>query len=357
MGWLMTLTILADDLTGSCDTGAFFTRRAPVPVTVHPQQRAAGDVAVIDTESRSLPADEARACVEAVVRSSARPDLWFKKIDSTLRGPITAEVDGLMRQAPASRALLCPAFPAQGRTVVDGILLIDQVPVGETVLARDPDFVLESSDIVRGLTGRTARRVEWCPLADLRRGRVPDVDDAIVICDAETDADLDAIARAALRATPAPLLVGSAGLAAALARGLGLAGEPPRMPTGLRWLIVAGSRHPATAAQLAAVRDRGVRIISPPRESLGDLRAVAADLARQARKIIESEPIDLVAVTGGDTAVALYRELDADRIELLGAPVPGLALGTLRRGDGLALTVLTKAGGFGAPDLLARLIS
>ena len=64
-----------------------------------------------------------------------------------------------------------------------------------------------------------------------------------------------------------------------------------------------------------------------------------------------------MAVTGGDTAVALYRELDAERIELLGAPLPGLALGRLRRADGRELRLLTKAGGFGAPDLFARLMA
>jgi uncharacterized protein YgbK (DUF1537 family) len=129
------------------------------------------------------------------------------------------------------------------------------------------------------------------------------------------------------------------------------------IPPGLRWLIVAGSRQPATAAQVAAVRARGARIVTPPESLAADRRAVAAELARQARKIVDTEPVELVAVTGGDTAVALYRELDAERIDLLGAPVPGLALGRLRRGDGRELLVLTKAGGFGPPDLFERLMT
>jgi uncharacterized protein YgbK (DUF1537 family) len=353
----MTLTILADDLTGACDTGALFTRPAPVPVTVFPQRRASGAVAVVDAESRSLSSGEARARVGAVVQRSIRPDLWFKKIDSTLRGHVTAEVDELLQRAGVPGALLTPAFPVQGRTVVDRLLLVDKRPVSETALARDPDFTLGSSDIVEALRATTARPMEWCSLADLRRGCVPEARGAIVISDAETDADLDAIVRAATSASPPPMLVGSAGLAGALARRLGLAGEPPALPRGRRWLIVAGSLHPATVAQLEAVRGRGVRIVTPPRAPIADRHAVATELARQARKIIETEPVDLVAVTGGDTAVALYREFDADRIDLLGAPLPGLALGTLRRGHEFHLTVLTKAGGFGAPDLFARLMS
>jgi uncharacterized protein YgbK (DUF1537 family) len=353
----MVLAILADDLTGACDTGALFTRRAPVPVTVFPQRRAEGEVAVLDAESRSRPAAEARDRIRAAT-GAPRPDLWFKKIDSTLRGNVTAEVDELIARTAAAGALLCPAFPAQGRTVLDRRLLVDGRPVAETALARDPDFTLRSSDVVEALRATTARPIEWCPLAALRRDgpRVPA--GAIVVCDAETDADLDRVAAAGLGVSPAaPVLVGSAGLAGALARRLGLVAAPPAIPPGLGWLIVAGSRHPATAAQVAAIRARGARIVTPPESLAADRPAVAAELARQARKIVDTEPVDLVAVTGGDTAVALYRELDAERIALLGAPVPGLALGRLHRGDGRELTVLTKAGGFGPPDLFERLMT
>src|SRR5205809_999514 len=167
MARTMTLAILADDLTGACDTGALFTRRAPVPVTVFPQRRAEGDVVVVDAESRALPAADARRRVRAAVNEGMTPERWFKKVDSTLRG-------------------------------------------------------------------------------------------AIVVCDAETDADLDLIVAAGLTLSPAPALVGSAGLASALARRLRLAGPPPPLPAGLRWLIVAGSLHPATTAQVAAARGRRV---------------------------------------------------------------------------------------------------
>ncbi len=60
-------------------------------------------------------------------------------------------------------------------------------------------------------------------------------------------------------------------------------------------------------------------------------------------------------VTGGDTAVALYRALGARRIDLLGAPAPGLALGMLAAPERPPLTIVTKGGGFGAPDLFVAL--
>jgi len=76
----LPLTIVADDLTGACDTGALFAARGPVPVTVWPDPPLRAPVSVVDTESRALdPADAARR-VAGVARSVARTR-FFKKID------------------------------------------------------------------------------------------------------------------------------------------------------------------------------------------------------------------------------------------------------------------------------------
>jgi len=63
----------------------------------------------------------------------------------------------------------------------------------------------------------------------------------------------------------------------------------------------------------------------------------------------------VVLVTGGETAVALYRALGAERLDLDGAPRPGLAIGRLRLPGRAALPLVTKAGGFGPPELFVSL--
>src|SRR5947207_7783754 len=125
----LPLTIIADDLTGACDTGALFAARGPVPVTVWPDPAPRAPVGVVDTESRALaPADAARR-VSAVARNVARTRL-FKKIDSTLRGPIGAELDALLRASTSSTgALVCPALPSEHRVVVERVLTVRAVPV------------------------------------------------------------------------------------------------------------------------------------------------------------------------------------------------------------------------------------
>src|SRR2546430_60902 len=254
----LPLTIIADDLTGACDTGALFAARGPVPVTVWPDAALRAPVSVVDTETRALdPADAARR-VSAVARSVARTRI-FKKIDSTLRGPIGAELDA-----------------APGR-LVGAVLGLD-----------------------------------W-----------------------------------------PPLLGGAAGLALALAGRLGLAAARVDPPTGERWLIVAGSQHPATRRQVEAAREAGLTVLATPDAPQPDRAGAVTDLAAQARARLDAGPVDVLLVTGGETLVALYHALGAERLDLEGAPRPGLALGRLRAPGREPLTVVTKAGGFGEPDLFA----
>jgi uncharacterized protein YgbK (DUF1537 family) len=70
--------------------------------------------------------------------------------------------------------------------------------------------------------------------------------------------------------------------------------------------------------------------------------------------LAESRP-DLVAITGGETAVALLRALGATRLDLVGVPASGLALGEIVNRGAPTIPLLTKAGGFGPPDLFLTL--
>jgi uncharacterized protein YgbK (DUF1537 family) len=356
------LTILADDLTGACDTGTLFAGGAAVPVTVWPQPAGRAPVRVLDTESRTLNATDAARRVEAAARHtpSAR---YFKKIDSTFRGHVGAEVNALLQASGSVSAVLTPAFPAQGRTVLDRILLVDGAPIAETAIGRDPEFPdPETSSVVDLLRRSLDRPLAWIPIDQVRAGlpslvaRLRRLSGTVAVADAETDEDLMMLVDAVLALDPAPLLIGSAGLARALAARLGLLAERTPLPPCRRWLVVAGSRHPATRAQIAAARDAGIQVLASVQGESAEREEVAMRLAAQAREVLERERFDLVAVTGGQTAVALYRALGAERIDLVGAPGPGLALGYLRAPGRPALPILTKAGAFGAPDLFVSLL-
>ena len=139
----------------------------------------------------------------------------FKKIDSTFRGPIASELAALLEAMQASTVLVCPAFPAQGRTVLNGMLLVDGVPAHETPVGLDPAYPGPLSDLLDILSreGTPGIPVTLLPLKEVRGGaeelrRGLQGRRGIRVADAETDADLEALARAGL-AQGSLLLAGS----------------------------------------------------------------------------------------------------------------------------------------------------
>src|SRR6266702_656293 len=99
----MALIIVADDLTGACDAGTLFAGKAPVPVTVWPDPPVAAEVAVVDTESRRLDRAAATDRVSDAAAQRAGATSWFKKIDSTLRGHVGAEIVALLQATRTDR--------------------------------------------------------------------------------------------------------------------------------------------------------------------------------------------------------------------------------------------------------------
>ena len=380
--------IIADDLTGACDTGALYAGRGPVGVFVAPELPGSDwEAAVVDTETRALPAAQAARAVRqvaSVMSGRLAGRTVFKKIDSTCRGPIAAELDALVAGMGARAALVCPAFPALGRTIVDGRLSVHGVPAHESAVGQDPDYPGATSSLLDILAQGSTLPISLLPLEEVRGSRdrlwrTVGERRGLVAADALTDADLDALAGAAC-GHAGVFLAGSAGLARAAAAASGQATCIVPMPKPGAWLVVAGSRHPATRAQLARLEASGVvgvtvdeaseadstRVIAallagrPAFVASGDApqepRLQVADrLASLVRVILAQVVPALVVLTGGETAIAVMRALHARRLELDGAPAPGLALGRLVADDFTPLPVLTKAGGFGAPDLFASL--
>jgi len=384
----MAVTIIADDLTGACDAGALFAGRGPVAVFVEPAlPDTSWPAAALDTESRALPPAVAAERVRRAA-TGLEPRLAggrvFKKLDSTVRGPVAAELEALMDASGAATALICPAFPAQGRTLRDGVLSVFGQPAHESPVGRDPDYPGPTSDLVEILSRPAGRPVSLLPLKEVRApieeiARALVARTGLVVADAESDQDLDALARAAM-GLRGILLAGSAGLGGAAARAWGFAAPAPAPPAPGAWLVVAGSRHPATSAQIDALEasgSAGTRLDAAGRLDLakvvaalragkpaclsiragfeGAAQDIAARLAAAVKSVLAEVMPSLLVLAGGDTARAVMLALAARRLELTGAPASGLALGRLIVDSTSSIPILTKAGGFGAPDLLVTL--
>ena len=184
---------------------------------------------VINTQSRGVPPDEASARVRAACRdlSAAGRTVWFKKIDSTMRGNVGAEL-AAVHEALAPCVIVCtPALPEQGRTVQEGVLLVGGEPAMATAY-RDEIPAAPSSAVIdivrRQWPGCRAARLPARPCRrEVAAAACGAVD--LVVADAAGDRDLKALAAAAdgvARRGRRLVWAGSAGLLRALA----LAGAP-----------------------------------------------------------------------------------------------------------------------------------
>ena len=399
---LNALRIIADDLTGACDIGAEMLPW-PAGVVVQPAAGGSGPVGALgvrNTQSRTLPPSEAASRVSGVLADlrTGWSGIVLKKIDTGLRGPLGAEIDAAMDVLGVGEAFVLPAIPEVGRTTEQGRQMIGGVPVHRTAFARDPQNPIRDASVPAAVEATSRRRGAVIGLGAIR-GR-DDFDDAlegaraggaaIFVCDAETDADLERAVRRLLSRPRPLLLVGSTGLARALRRVLGPEnGGRPRggvsFPAGSGVLIVAGSAHPATRAQVeyATARrlieplvvddpgaadaagvvagglletGRAVALVAPAELAPGGSTRVLAALRAAALAALARTRPGGVAIIGGETAYHVLDGLGHPMLAVESRLCPLVVRTRLMTGPYAGLPLVTKGGSAGAPDMLAAIV-
>lgn len=397
--------ILADDLTGAADCAIAFGRRGQAAAVTWGDVSGASDhqlpVLAYDAASRGMTAaDAASRHAESLTHLGAPGCTLFKKIDSTLRGQPAAEtraaLDYLKATIGAGFGVFAPAFPATGRTTVDGRILVKGAPL-EDAEVWQRDHTYPNADLADVLA-TAGIRGEKVSLATIRGGDLKSVfaklaaeGDVVACCDAETDDDLHRIAAASLHASPATFFIGSAGLAHALASlDAGTATAPLRIPASEKGtLIVVGSVAGASRVAARKLQDTGtVKHFPVTPEMLLDASTPArATLAADVAKHLASGADALVeimmegelnmalgpkladglaatlesvaphmgafAATGGETAAALLSRFGVNGIRLADEIEPGVSLGQTL--GAFSVPIATKAGAFGDEMSLIRI--
>ena len=128
----MEVAIIADDLTGAADSGVQLARsgyRTAVVFSDAAVPTSEGlDAVAVDTDSRSLPAGFAAKRVVEAAHAVRAARVVYKKIDSTLRGPIPAEFAAALGATGRGKAVVAPAFPSAGRRTESGVQLVHGEP-------------------------------------------------------------------------------------------------------------------------------------------------------------------------------------------------------------------------------------
>ena len=408
------LGVIADDLTGANDTGVQFRKyglRTQVLLAAKSDEWVSeADVVVVDTDSRAVGQAVAETRVREACRMFASLNIanLYKKIDSTLRGNIGAEISAACNEFKPAVTIIAPAFPQTGRNTVGGYQLLNGVPISRTEISRDPKTPVKEAYLPKLLSVFAGNRLATLPLQVVMEGAMA-VADAInnhvaagrnwIICDAASEENLLHIAEAA-KTFAKVLWVGSAGLAEqlVLAKDWNRVDKRQDQPIACKAILVAaGSVSAVTQNQVRQFLEAGpaknivldaVAAVNSPQTEAHRLAADALPLMNQRIAVIScsneqsvlaavaaagkargmnaeevgeriasamglavqelvARGIDGLFLTGGETAVSCCRALGAIGVEILREVAPGIPLGRILGGKFHGLPIVTKAGAFG----------
>jgi uncharacterized protein YgbK (DUF1537 family) len=404
----MRIGVLADDLTGAFDTGVQF-RNWGLSVEVligdvRDASKLGSDIVVVDTESRLLNKNDAYRRVFNTTEKLMQlgVDKVYKKVDSTLRGNIGAELDAAMEASKTGFAFFAPAYPTYGRTTLSGKQFVDNNPVEKTEYVDELSANTSEITAIIGVQSKSKVGLVGYDIVDAGVDSIKARVDAIkkegvdiAVFDALTEKHLIDIARSI---GDTKLLVGSAGLASEVPPGLGMRNPRPI-------LSICGSTRRISRTQVRNLHDRlgfkeveiginrlidgeaavkaevrrcvgeaveslkagvDVSLISALKESSVEefityakdhgIKEVEAKLFIEEAMgeitsaiVSEADVLGLI-LTGGATGLMVCQKLGADRASIVEEIAPGIPLLMLSIG----IPVVTKAGGFGVDDSLVQ---
>ncbi|MFC6687137.1 3-oxo-tetronate kinase [Jhaorihella thermophila] len=411
------LGAIADDFTGATDLANTLVNQGMRAVQVIGVPDAGTDVGdaqavVVALKSRTAPVAQAVEQSLAALRwlrgQGARQIVqkYCSTFDSRATGNIGPVADALAEALGADFAIVCPAFPANGRTVYQGHLFVGADLLSDSPMKDHPLTPMRDASLIRLLQAQTPHKVGLIPWQVVRQGagairaRVDALRAEGVrygVADALDEDDLRRIGRAA---ADHALVTGGSGVAMGLpdnfrSKGLlGATGSPAMPRVAGRAVVLAGSCSAATRAQIAAApagwprRRIDVNLIAEDRDVAGDLADWAAAQPTDRPVLIHASAApDEVAETqakyGVDRAGAMVegvmgalavrlRDAGFARMvvaggETSGAVVSALGVRAMRIGPEIApgvpwteslgrppLALALKSGNFGGRDFLAK---
>ena len=418
------LAVIADDLTGANDTAVQFAKcgiRTCVKLGCNGEtiQSEESDVIVIDTDSRDMKADAAYRVVKKACEAvkAQQVENIYKKVDSTLRGNLGAEIAAADDVFHPDAVVIAPAFPSNQRITIGGYHFLDGMPIELTEIAHAPKTPVKESQIKKLLQKQTKCRIASISLSVMKKG-VEATQQAVEQCllrnerwivfDVADEDDFDIIF-AAMQFCKNVLWVGSAGLANHLPKHYKWSEKKktalPSLPGSV--LIVAGSVSHITQRQIKEVMQKPgicfVKLTMPQvftdrdaviaycREKINQHIAAGFDVlfvsavsdedvsetmragrecGMRAKEVSELtagtlaevvqglhlKGISGLVLTGGDTAIHVCKAIGAKSIEILEEISNGVPLGCLIGGACQSMKVVTKAGAFGAKDVFSKAV-
>lgn len=407
---MLKLLVIADDFTGALDTGVQFSNRG-IQTLVSTEIEDVYDsiprnieVLVLNTESRHLSFDKAYDKTKMIIKKAKRERIPFiyKKVDSALRGNISAEIKAVLDTSEQEVIPFLPSYPKMNRVLIDGYLYIDGVLVSESVFANDPYEPVTESNIVHRLeqeAGIKATLVSNCEVPKQAKG--------VCVFDAETDEELLRLATMLQNKNLLNVTVGCAGFAKIIADQLFPNAKDTTYTLEKPVVVLCGSINPITKKQIDYAEKKNYPRISLSATQLLESHYWESDegqekieeylylMANQSLIIFETfnhqtmkhieatktkkvlatkdyrfkigeslgkltealwttNQVSTFLFTGGDTLFQSMEVLGVTAIKPIVEISPGVVLAIIKWNE-RELQVITKSGGFGEEDLFETL--
>lgn len=333
----MFLGVIADDLTGATDIAGFLANNGLDTIQLmglpDKEFRVTADAVVVSLKSRSTPAEDAvadsLAAMEWLGANGCRQH-YFKycsTFDSTKKGNIGPVTDALLDALGSDFTVICPSLPVNGRTVREGILFVNGVPLSETGMRHHPVNPMTDSNLITLMEMQAKGKAMLVDQATVDKGT-----DAVTakfaelrgqgcryaVLDAVTDVQLDILAAAV---DDMPLLTGGSGLGGARARRLSAAkgtgdaaSDTGGRPPGGKVAVLSGSCSEMTNKQVAVYLDKAPSMKALASRCIEDPEGYAEELAAWVDKNAGGPLAPLVyATVGKEELAAIQNAFGAER--------------------------------------------
>ena len=400
---MITLLIIADDLTGALDTGTQFAKQGIKTLVTTDIDIEMSDidpnieVLVVDTETRHKNPNEAYEIVFSLAKKATDGNIKhiYKKIDSVFRGNPGSELLAAMNGAGSKKLMFVPAYPDNGRTTVDGIQYVSGVPVAESHFVYDPRSPVMNSYIPDLIKQNTDVKTKV-----ITSGEETDFNDfyGIMIFDAKTNEDMVEIGCLLNRARQLYLTAGCAGFAGILCNILTFTKHNSEsINFGDNILIVSGSVNKTSIKQMEHLKKTGSEgfTLTPGQkqkkdagdstqikeltgfikdtltqkgsayiEAVGseasiidaDPSTITNNIGVIVKQVADEFPIDNLFVIGGDTLLGVMEQLGINELIPMLELSPGVVLSKVLNGK-YTFNLITKSGGFGHMDAVSNVLS
>lgn len=403
----MDIVVITDDLTGANDTAVQFYKKGLTVDMVFALQQVnesnASDVLVINTDSRSLMIENAQKRIFVIGEHlNLEQKQIYKKVDSTLRGNIGAELEACLSVSDRNVAIFCPALPSANRIVKDGVCFVDGKPLLETEFATDPKTPVISSNVNKIIANQTNIPVVIVNMDLFSESEIiqqiknRQFNKTIFSFDAKNDDDLKKISQIIKKIDFPIIASGSSGLAKYVFS---------KSLSDLPVLFVIGSMSKKINEQVELLRSEMVidfisinaeRLLVDQQYQLSLIKDMSLILLNKNNLIIKTEgssevrgkidelcdkfsltrvelgerigdslsslvvsllnnidkSISGLFLTGGDIAMKVIKELKLSNYHIAGEIESGVPYGYFSDNDFSGIPIITKAGAFGSKYVL-----